>query len=128
MKKTRRTSQLGDMIRNDLAGILQREMRDPDLAFVTVTDVEVAPDLRFARVFVSILGGPEAEEKAMAALKKAKTRVRYLLAQRAALRCTPQLDFRLDQTAAHADRIEQLLNEVSPKNEESNGDDESDES
>lgn len=131
MKKTRRTAQLGDAIRNDLAQILRSELRDPDLDFVSVMEVEVAPDLSFARIFVSVYGGAEPEEKAMAALRKAKTRIRYLLAQRSKLRHTPDLDFRLDQTAARADRIEQLLMEVK-KNEVARSDDkpelESDES
>lgn len=124
MKKTRRTAQLGDAIRLDLAQILRGELRDPDLDFVTVTEVEVAPDLSFARIYVSVYGGNEPEEKAMAALRKAKTRIRYLLAQRSKLRHTPDLDFKLDQTAARADRIEQLLMEVK-KNEAPKSDDES---
>jgi len=114
MKKTRRSSQVGDTIRTDLSVILQRELNDPAIGFVTVTDVELSPDLQYARVFVSSLAsGPEGEQ-AVKALQKANGRIRFLLGQRARLRFTPHLEFRLDTTAARASNIEQILHDVLP--------------
>ena len=114
MKKTRRSSQVGDTIRTDLSVILQRELNDPAIGFLTVTDVELSPDLQYARVFVSSLApGPEAQES-LKALQKANARIRFLLGQRAKLRFTPHLEFRLDTTAARASNIEQILHDVLP--------------
>jgi ribosome-binding factor A len=114
MKKTRRSSQVGDTIRTDLSVILQRELNDPAIGFVTVTDVELSPDLQYARVFVSSLAAGAEGEQAVKALQKANGRIRFLLGQRARLRFTPQLEFRLDTTAARASNIEQILHDVLP--------------
>jgi ribosome-binding factor A len=114
MKKTRRSSQVGDTIRTDLSVILQRELNDPAIGFVTVTDVELSPDLQYARVFVSSLKSEAEAQEALKALQKANGRIRFLLGQRAKLRFTPQLEFRLDTTAARASNIEQILHDVLP--------------
>jgi ribosome-binding factor A len=109
MKRTKRSSQVADVIRTELSTILQRELSDPSLGFLTVTEVEVSPDLHYAKVFISSLDKPKEREKALAALKHAGGRIRHLLAQRAALRYTPELDFRLDETAERAASIDRLL-------------------
>jgi ribosome-binding factor A len=115
MKKTKRTTQLGDLIRNDLSQILQRELSDPDLGFITVTDVELATDLRFARIHVSTIGDEAAKQKMMAALDRNRSKIRYMLGQRAKMRHTPELDFRYDSTIERASGIEKILREVLPK-------------
>lgn len=112
MKQTRRSTQVADLIRTELSVILQRELNDPNLGFLTVPEVELSPDLKYARVFVSSLDKPGERQKALAALQKAKGRIRHLLAQRAGLRYTPELDFRLDQTAERAATIDRLLKKV----------------
>lgn len=114
MKKTRRSAQVGDIVRSDLSLILQRELNDPSLGFLTVTDVEMSPDLRYAKVFVSSLSDPKNSAEAVGTLQKASARIRRLLAQRGGLRYTPELDFRLDQTAAQASSIEEILHDVLP--------------
>lgn len=100
------------MIRAELSAILQRELSDPNLGFLTVTEVELSPDLKYAKVFVSSLDQPGERRKALAALKHAGGRIRHLLAQRAGLRYTPELDFRLDETAERAATIDGLLQKV----------------
>lgn len=115
MKKTKRTTQLGDLIRNDLSQILQRELSDPDLGFITVTDVELATDLRFARIHVSTIGDEAAKQKMMAVLDRNRSKIRYMLGQRAKMRHTPELDFRYDSTIERASGIEKILREVLPK-------------
>lgn len=112
MKRTRRSTQVADVIRAELSTILQRELNDPELGFLTVTEVELSPDLKFARVFVSSLDKPKERQKALAALKHAAGRIRHLLAQRGGLRYTPELEFRLDETAERAATIDRLLQKV----------------
>ena len=115
MKKTRRTSQVGSNIRDALAEIFRRELKDVNLGLTSVTDVEVSPDLHFARVYVT--GLTEEETKAVVKeLQQRRGRIRSLLGQRVRLRYTPELDFRYDETTMRASRIEQLLSDIK-KNE-----------
>lgn len=114
MRKTRRTAQVGEVVRDALVQIFRREIKDIDLSLVSITGVEVSPDLHFARVFISGLNDADTEEK-VRHLGKAQGRIRHLLGQRIRLRFTPELDFRVDATAASAGRIETLLAEVLPK-------------
>lgn len=114
MKQTRRTTQVGDVIRAELSLILQREMNDPDFGFLTVTDVELSSDLRHARVFVSSLKKGGDAQKTLTALQKAAGHLRHLLAQRANLRYTPELNFKLDSTAERAESINRILQKVKP--------------
>ena len=118
MKKTRKTGQIGDLIRGELSGIIARELRDPDIGFTTIVDVEVSADIRLARVYISVIGDEKTQKQTLIALKKASSRLRYMLAQRAALRNTPELEFRLDHTAEQADHIERALSEVNKKEQE----------
>ena len=113
MKKTRRTSQVGATIRDALVDVFRRDLKDFDLGLTSVTDVEVSPDLQYARVFVS--GLTEKETRAVIAeLQQRKGRIRSLLGQRIRLRYTPELDFRYDETTMRASRIESILSEVIP--------------
>jgi len=122
MKKTRRSSQVGDTVRTELSLILQRELNDPSLGFLTVTDVEMSPDLKYAKVFISSLSDPKNASEAVKNLAKGRARIRHLLAQHANLRNTPELDFRLDQTALQASSIEQILHDVLPAGQKENDD------
>jgi len=123
MKKTKRTTQLGDMIRADLSQILQRELSDPDIGFVTVTDVELATDLKFAKIHVSTFGNDDVKGKMMAALDRNRSKIRHMLGQRAQMRHTPQLDFRYDSTIERASNIEKILRDVLPKEVKKDDDD-----
>jgi ribosome-binding factor A len=109
MKQTKRTRQVADVIRNEIAELLRREIHDPALGFVTICDVEVSTDLKVARVFYSVLGDDAAKESATRVLDKSSGLLRRLLAKRIHLRAVPALEFRLDETAEHASRIDALI-------------------
>ena len=109
MKQTKRTRQVADVIRNEIAELLRREIHDPALGFVTICDVEVSTDLKIARVFYSVLGDDDAKASATRVLDKSSGLLRRLLARRIHLRQVPELEFRIDETAAHAGRIQALL-------------------
>ncbi len=114
MKQTKRTRQLSDVIQRDLADIIRREVRDPGLGFVTIAGVEVATDLKLARIHVSVFGSEEEQTKSLEILKAHRGAIRSALASRLHTRHTPDLDFKLDHTAERAGRIEELLREVLP--------------
>lgn len=109
MKQTKRTRQVADVIRNEIAELLRREIHDPALGFVTICDVEVSTDLKIARVFYSVLGDDDAKASATRVLDKSSGLLRRLLARRIHLRQVPELEFRIDETAEHAGRIQALL-------------------
>ena len=117
MRKTRRTSQVGATIRDALVEVLRRDLKDANLGFTSVTDVEVAPDLQYARVFVSGLNEDDTKA-AIEQLQQRKGHIRSLLGKRIRLRYTPELDFRYDETTMRASRIESILTEVMPKKDD----------
>lgn len=101
-------------MRDAIATILRRDIQDPAIHFVTITDVEVSTDLRLARIFISVMGSDQERDESMAALDRMRGRIRHLLGQRISLRTLPELEFRVDDTAAHAEEIERLLAKVKP--------------
>jgi ribosome-binding factor A len=104
---------IGALIRNHLSYLFERgEVRDPRLHFVSVTDVEVSADVRYAKVFVRMLGSPEEQEQALAALSRAAGFLRTKVAGRLQLRHMPELSFHLDQALEYGNRIDALLEEI----------------
>ena len=106
-----RQLRVGEEIRHLLAELLERgEMRDPELreASITVTSVDVSPDLRNATAFVMPLGGHD-EKRLMAAMRRAAPWFRARVGERAGLRYAPEIRFELDRTFDEADRIGSLL-------------------
>lgn len=121
MKRTRRTSRVGENVRDALVQILRTDIRDFDFGWSSISEVEVAPDLHYARVYIT--GLKEEDTKAIVEeLRRVAGQVRHHLARRINLRYTPELDFRYDETAMRALRVETLLREVIPPRE-SNDDD-----
>jgi ribosome-binding factor A len=111
--KPRRTERLGEQIRDEVAVIVARELKDPRIGgFVTVTRVELAADLSMARVFVSVLGSPKQAEDTIKGLRAGAGFVRRAIGQRLRIRQTPAIEFVLDKGLEHADRVGQLLDEV----------------
>jgi ribosome-binding factor A len=109
---TRRQQQVADAIQKEVSVLIQRELKDPRLGFVTVTRAEVSPDLHYAKVFVSILGTPEEQQASMKALESAAGFLRHELGSRLTMRYIPALQFRADVSIAHSDRIARLLSEL----------------
>ena len=108
---SQRQLRVGEEIRHLLAELLERSnMRDPDLreASITVTSVDVSPDLRNATAFVMPLGGHD-ETRLMAAMRRAAPWFRARVGERAGLRYAPEIRFELDRTFDEADRIGALL-------------------
>ena len=109
---TRRTERLAEEIREEVAQLIGGELKDPRIGFVTVTRVELAADLRNARVLVGILGSPAEREKTLAGLKHSAGFMRRSLGQRLRLRYVPELSFRYDEGLEHADRVARILDEI----------------
>jgi ribosome-binding factor A len=111
MRKTRRTSRVGETVRDALVEVFRHELKDLPLGLMSITGVEVSPDLHFARVFVSGLD----EEETRRIVKELQQRqgfIRSQLGKRIRLRSTPELDFKFDETTLRAGRIEELLADI----------------
>ncbi|MFO7259522.1 MAG: 30S ribosome-binding factor RbfA [bacterium] len=108
----RRVERLGEQFRREITEILQREVKDPRIGHVTITEVEVTPDLLHARVYVRIMGDEARKAEALQGLAAAASFIRAELGQRLYIRRVPELRFELDRSLEHAMRIEQLLREV----------------
>jgi ribosome-binding factor A len=107
-----RTNRVGEQIKKELSQILQRELKDPRIGFVTVTGVEVSGDLSQAKVFISVLGGEEQRADTLKALEKAKGFMRTEIGRRVRLRHTPDLIFKFDESIEYGSRIESLLHQI----------------
>jgi len=119
MRKTRRTSRVGESVRDALVEVLRFDMKDVALGLASITEVEVSPDLHFARVFVSGLDEKQTKDT-VRELQQRKGFIRSQLGKRVRLRSTPELDFKFDETAMRAGRIEDVLAEIKkePKSED----------
>ena len=108
----KRTDRVNSLLQRELGTLISEELRDPRIAFPTVTAVEITPDLRSAKVHVSVLGDEEASAKTMKALEDAKPFLRRELGSRTDLRFVPELTFVHDRSAEQAVRISALLREA----------------
>jgi ribosome-binding factor A len=109
---SRRQRRVSELIHRELSLLLLREARDPRLSSVTLTGVEVTPDLLLARVYFSVLGGEDDERAALAGFQHAAGYLRTELAGRVHLRFVPELAFKLDRSSAYGQRIDQLLDQI----------------
>lgn len=108
----KRTDRVGDQMRSEIADLLLRRVKDPRIGFVTVTGVEVSPDLRHATVFVGLLDeGPRAAEM-IRGLQNAAGFIRAELGRRMRMKYSPELVFKQDDTTSRAVRLEAMLDEL----------------
>ena len=109
---TRRQRQMAELLHQEISRLIQYQARDPRLGFVTVTDVEVTPDLREARVFVTVLGDEAAARSSLAGLDSAAGYFQHELGQSLSLRYIPKLHFKLDTSLEQGLKIDNLLDSI----------------
>ena len=109
---TQRTERIDELLRQEITGLLARDVADPRIGFATVTDVETAPDLRHARVWVSVIGQPADRIATVRALEHAMPFVRRELGRRLRLRRIPEFSVRLDESIERGSRVMQLINKL----------------
>ena len=108
-----RPEKVAHLMRREVAEILQRKLRDPRVsAMVSVTDVEVTHDLSYARVFVSVMGGPAEQAATLDALAHAAGFVRHELGPRLGLREVPEVRFVHDESLERGARVDELLKRI----------------
>lgn len=107
-----RTDRVSDLIKGEVSRLLLREVRDPRIGFVTITGATVSPDLKNVRVFVSILGEPQARQASVHALNSAAGFFKRALFKNLGLRFAPAVRFELDESLDRGDRIERVLQQI----------------
>jgi ribosome-binding factor A len=115
MTGSRRPERISEQIKEEVSLIIAGEISDPRIGFVTVTNAKISPDLRHAKVYVSILGSEEEVAQSLQALNRASGFIRYRLGAALRIRRTPELHFAFDDTVRTATRIEEILTEESEK-------------
>jgi ribosome-binding factor A len=107
---TRRTEQVNELLRNELSELLTREMQDPRVSgIVSITSVDVSPDLRHAKVWVSVYGTDDDRRSTLKALSAARPFLRRELSRRLRLRNTPDLEFESDRTIERAQELTDIM-------------------
>ena len=114
----RRPQRVGEQIRQEISALLVSGLKDPRIGFATITSVRITPDLRQARVYVSVLGSAEEQQQTLQAFRAARSYIRHELAHRVAMRRVPELVFELDRSAEYGARIEELLRRARGEGEE----------
>ncbi|MGI9952028.1 30S ribosome-binding factor RbfA [Moorellaceae bacterium AZ2] len=107
-----RAERVAEQMKKEIAQILQDEIKDPRIGFVTVTAVELSNDLQHAKVYVSIYGDDQEKKQTLEALARATGFVRREIGRRIKLRLTPEIVFKFDESIEHGDRIARLLSRI----------------
>ena len=105
----RRADRVADLVRAAVAELILRELKDPRIGMVTITEVEMTDDLKHAKVFFSVVGDDETRKKSLAGLNSAAGFIRREVGRRLQLRYAPEILFRLDSAPERAQRLAELL-------------------
>jgi ribosome-binding factor A len=106
---TARMRRINESLREVIGGAIARELQDPRIGFVTVTAIETSPDLRSARVYVSVLGDERQREATLSGLRSSHGVLQAAIAREMRIKRTPTLTFHYDDSAERADRVSRLL-------------------
>ena len=118
MVDTARAAKVADRIKTVVAANLERVVKDPDLGFVTITDVRVTGDLQHASLFYTVFGDDEQRARTAALIERSKGRLRSLVGRQLGIRLTPSLDFFPDALPESASHLEELLLKAKERDEE----------
>ncbi len=114
---TTRQEKVAELLKTEVSRIIQREMKDPRLGFITVTDAEVSKDLRHAKIFISVMGNDEQKDETLGILQRASSFIRSEFGRHASMKVLPEITFKLDTAVEHGARIFELLQEVRHESE-----------
>jgi ribosome-binding factor A len=112
MQQGRRPKRVALQIQHEISSMLVRSLKDRRIGFVTVTGVDLSPDLRHARVYFSVMGTEEQKRESMEALEHAAGWIRYELGQRIRMKFLPELVFVADTSQEYGEKIDRLLDEI----------------
>ncbi|MCK4537074.1 MAG: 30S ribosome-binding factor RbfA [Desulfuromonadales bacterium] len=109
---SQRAHRVGELIHKEISALLVNGLKDPRVGFITITGVEVTPDLHLARVYYSVIGDEQSRRDTEAGLKSSLSFIRKHLSSRLQMKYTPDLLFEYDESVEYGSRIEGLLREI----------------
>lgn len=101
-----------DLFREEISYIIQQEIKDPGIGFITILDVRMTEDLKYAKVLYSVYGTEDERDKTVEALKRARGYIKHLLGTRVKLKLMPEITFVLDKGQENLDHIDEILKKV----------------
>ena len=107
---------VASLLKEEIGMLFTREFSDASYGFLTVTDVTVTPDLKIAKVYVSILGNADVRERTMGVLEEQKPNIRHVVGSHIRLKFTPEIHFYLDDTLDRVERINTLIKQIHKDN------------
>jgi len=107
-----RPEKVANAIRKEMSSIIQEELKDPRIGFTTVTSVKITDDLRFARIYYSVMGDKKTRKATEVAMNNAKGYIRKEIGERLGLRFVPEIRLVLDRTYEHQDKIDEILDNI----------------
>lgn len=113
----KRAERVSDQIKREVSQIIQRQVKDPQMGFITVTDVEMTDDLRIARVFYSVLGNGQKKKDTRLALERARNFIQMEIGKRVKIKHTPSISFGYDNSIEYGAHIEGLIRKIHGQNE-----------
>ena len=108
----KRSLRVQELLLEEISKLLIHGLKDPRIGFATLTRIELGDNLKYARVMVSIMGDQKQKEDSLAGLNSAKGYIRGQLGRSLHLRYIPELEFKLDKSAEHVEKITQIINEL----------------
>lgn len=109
---TRRTDRLGELFRQEISLLLTNGLKDPRIGFATISHVEVTEDLSFAKVFVSVMGDDKDKQDTLIGLRQSASFLRSKISRQVKIRKMPALQFVLDDSLDHSQRVDEILAEL----------------
>lgn len=107
-----RVQRVAEQMKKEIAEVIRTEVKDPRIGFATITRVDVANDLQFAKVYVSVLGEEQSRQQTMDALQRALGFIRGEVSRRLRMRVAPELSLRLDESGEYSAHIEGMLRQL----------------
>lgn len=119
---TTRPEKVQEALRQEISKIVQQDLKDPRLGFLTITGVELTKDLRYAKVYFTVLGETKNKKLALKGLNSAKGYIKSLISDKIRLRYMPELDFRIDESFEHTKQIYDILDKLKKEKGDDDGD------
>lgn len=107
-----RTERVASVIKEEVGMMLTTEFRDPSYGLITVTDVHMTPDLRIAKIYVSIMGSAATKERTMEMLEERKPQIRSFIGSHLRLKFTPSVQFYIDETLDRVEKIDSIIKKI----------------
>ncbi len=122
-----RTEKVGNLIKQEVGSLIERDYRTSEMGFMTVTKVSMSPDLRLARVYISVFGDVKVKDRTLFLLNEAKKDIRQFIGAKVRLKFTPEIAFFIDDTMDYVANIEDLLRKTHQENKKDSENDNDDE-